>query len=210
MIMKAFHSFVFLAGLLLGSFLTSIIPQLLQLNATGTLRKFYASKRERIFPLVRSFDLCSPLVYNVSNVSSERVNPPVPKKELIYLPNRDNDPHQQHSEYVHTPNLGKDPHEQQIVKMGENISFSNVSSERINPPVPKSEYVHPPNQGKDPQEQQIVKMAQDIVARSTSETKWLCLIILNEAYIRLLENWLCGLHRFKANEVLIFDLSFSS
>jgi hypothetical protein len=160
--MKAFHSFGFLAGLLLGSFLTSIIPQLLQLSSTGTLKKIYTSRRENFSPLVHSLDL-----YNLSNVSSERINPPVPKGEHIYLPIR-----------------GNDAKQQQI------------------------EYVYPPNRGKDVQEQQIVKMAQDIVRRSTFETKWLCLIILNEAYIKLLENWLCGLHRFKAAEVVIFDLSF--
>ena len=187
--MKAFHSYGFLAGILVGSFLTSTIPQLLHFSTTGTIRKVYTSKV-----------ICSPLVYNVSNVSSERVNPPVPKKENIYLPNRGHDPHKQQIEYVHAPNRGKD-----LV-----YNLSNISSERVNPPVPKKEYIYLPNRGKDLQEQQIVKMAQDIVRTSTFETQWLCLIILNEAYIRLLENWLCGLHRFKATEVLIFDLSCSS
>ena len=187
--MKAFHSYGFLAGILVGSFLTSIIPQLLQLNTTGMLRKVYTSKH-----------LCPPLVYDVTNVSSEQVNLPVPKKVQIYLPNRGNDPHKQQIENVHAPNRGKD-----VV-----YNVSNISSERVNPPVPEKEYIYLPNQVKDPQEQQIVKIAQDIVRTSTFETKWLCLIILNEAYISLLENWLCGLHRFKATEVLIFDLSCSS
>ncbi len=149
--MKVLHSFGFGAGLLLGIFLASFLPQLWQLNTTGALNKFYMSSRDKFSPLVLSFNLSSPLVYNVSTASSERSNHSVPAKEKIY----------------------------------------------------------PPNRGKDPREQQIVKMAHDIVRSSTFETKWLCLIIVNEAYIKLLENWLCGLHRFKAAEVVIFDLSFS-
>jgi hypothetical protein len=151
--MKVFQPFNFLSGLLLGIFLVSFIPQLLQLNTTGTLNKFYTSSRDNFSPVVLSFNLSSPLVYNVSNVPSERIDQSVPKKE--------------------------------------------------------KEKMYPPNRGKDRQEQQIVKIAQDIVRRSAFETKWLCLIIVNEAYIKLLENWLCGLHRFKAAEVVIFYFSFS-
>jgi hypothetical protein len=149
--MKVFQVSGFLAGLLLGICLASFIPQLLQFNNTNTLHKLYSSSRDKFSPLVLSFNLSFPLVYNISNVSSERINQSVPQKENMY----------------------------------------------------------PRNRGKDPQEQQIVMMAQDIVRRSAFQTKWLCLIIVNEAYIKLLENWLCGLHLFKAAEVVIFDFSFS-
>jgi hypothetical protein len=196
----------FLTGLLLGSCLASFIVQLLQLNATGTLKSFYM-RREKDSSFVNSLNLSgsipsiSPVHYE-SKMASERINPPVPA-----------------AEYTSLPNLGKHPQEQEIVKLSKDsvrrstfspvvYNLSKVTSERSNPPVPF--HTSLPNRGKDPQEQQIVKMAQEIVQRSKFETKWLCLIILNEAYIRLLDNWLCGLHRFQATEVVIFDMSFSS
>jgi hypothetical protein len=148
--MKAFFlTYGFISGLLLGIFLASIIPQLRQLHTTRTINKVHTSRPKKFSPLVLSFNVSSPVVPNVSSVSSGRIDESV-----------------------------------------------------------LAEYKYKTNRGKNPDEQQIVKMAQDIVRRRTFETKWLCLIIVNEAYIKLLENWLCGLHRFKAAEVVIFDLSF--
>ncbi len=53
------------------------------------------------------------------------------------------------------------------------------------------------------QDTQIVKLALQILGQSPSNSNWLCIIVLNQAYLGLFENWMCSLHRFKATEVVM-------
>jgi hypothetical protein len=48
-------------------------------------------------------------------------------------------------------------------------------------------------------------LAKSIVQQNFFTTSWLCIIILNEAYIGLFHNWMCGLRKFRATEVSLHD-----
>jgi hypothetical protein len=50
-------------------------------------------------------------------------------------------------------------------------------------------------------ERNILLQAQNLTRSSPFKTKWLCLIILNQAYIQLFQNWVCSLRRSGGTQV---------
>ena len=51
-------------------------------------------------------------------------------------------------------------------------------------------------------ERSILLQAQNLTGSSPFRTKWLCLIIVNQAYIPLFENWVCSLRNFGGTQVM--------
>ena len=58
----------------------------------------------------------------------------------------------------------------------------------------------------DVHERKMLFLAKNITRSSPFKTKWLCLIILNHAYLQLFENWLCGLQHFRCTQVSAFRM----
>ncbi len=50
-------------------------------------------------------------------------------------------------------------------------------------------------------ERSILLQAQNLTRSSPFKTKWLCLIILNQAYVQLFRNWVCSLRRSGGTQV---------
>jgi hypothetical protein len=78
------------------------------------------------------------------------------------------------------------------------ISFTSLQPSNLSNPV---------SQQIESQDTQIVKLALQMLRNSPSNSNWLCLIVLNQAYLGLFENWMCSLHRFKATEVVMPSLA---
>ncbi len=53
----------------------------------------------------------------------------------------------------------------------------------------------------DEHERSILHQAQKLTRSSPLRTPWLCLIIVNQAYIPLFENWVCSLRNFAGTQV---------
>jgi hypothetical protein len=80
-------------------------------------------------------------------------------------------------------------------------NVSTIWHSRLNASSVTQQNVRSSSYPADLHERNILLQAQNLTRSSPFKTKWLCLIILNQAYIQLFQNWVCSLRRSGGTQV---------